>query len=125
MAAHVHAADLLLHVAAVQQGHAAAGVGVVRKADVDVVQPVQQGVLHQLSILDQAFLQHVKGHRAVHGTAVDVSVAEVAGQLLGEGALPAGGEAVDGDVDAGGHGARKAAQVTPLPASGPRSAAPA
>ncbi len=94
LVAHLHAADLVLHVAPVEVGLALA-LGVDLEGDLYLGHVAAQTRLVHLVVLNHVVLQAVERHGAVHGAGVDVGVAYAPCQSLSHRALAARRVAVD------------------------------
>ena len=100
MTAHLQRADLLLHTLTVQVCVRTSGLCIQLEGDVDIGHLRLQFLgLHTAVSLKQSFSQGIEGDATVHGTRVNIDVADLTGKVLGHSALSTGAVAVDGDGD--------------------------
>ena len=92
-------ADFALDQVAVDVDVARPAVGVEAEGDGDAVEQPDHRLLVDHTRADGPVLKRIERHGTVHGARVDEDVAQTAGNGLGEGALAARREAVDGDYD--------------------------
>ena len=67
------------------------------ESDVEVVYFVPKFFHVDLSVVQESVFDAVQGDGTIHGSAVDVDIADLAGQVFGHGAFSAGGKSVNGD----------------------------
>lgn len=99
MVAHIHLADPVFYIPAVQPGLAPLGVVIMLEANVDVRQDPKQSDLIEHTIHDKSILDDIESDRPVHRSTVYVRVVQVMRQVLRQRALSATAESVYGDGD--------------------------
>ena len=97
MGGYFHGAYLAFYVHAVQVSVGTVGFRVGAESDVEVVYFVPKFFHVDLSVVQESVFDAVQGDGTIHGSAVDVDIADLAGQVFGHGAFSAGGKSVNGD----------------------------
>ena len=98
MTAYLKRADFLFYALTVQIGVRTSGLPVQLERDVDVGHLLLQFLyLYTTVSLEEPLAKGIESDATVHGTRVDIDVANLTGKVFGHGALAARAVAVDGD----------------------------